>query len=89
MLSGDYLIDTIGKETHASYVADSNRYRAISNVRRNSERLSKPGILETLGARLIALGRTLCERRGTLAVEIAFRPGAGAGRSGRHGRHVA
>ena len=86
----DYTTELCSSRTHRDYVEQSDRYRTIHQApARTHTGRSSYRLVERLGARLIALGRTLCERRGALAVEVAFRPGAGAGRKHGHSRHVA
>lgn len=92
MFVDDYTMQRSGAETHSKYVADSNAYRAIQAATRANRELTgsaevSPGALERLGAVMIALGRRLCERRGSMHVEVEFR--MSPSHSGGNGRNVA
>ncbi len=74
--------------------ARQSQHPALQDQRRARQaRLMPDGpgccLIEWFGARLIALGRALCERRGTLAVEIAFHAEQGDPTHKPGGRHVA
>ena len=92
MLTSDLAAGMDSKQIHSEYLADSDAYRLMCRARQSQHRARQSqryGLVERLGARLIALGRALCERRGTLAVEIAFRAGTGTKATGDPGRNVA
>jgi len=102
MLTNSYAAEIGSRQTHNTYVAESNAYRMIHNARqsqlktRKSQRRaahfrdnSSYRLVERLGARLIAIGRALCERRGAVAVEVAYHAGPDAPASRGHSRHVA
>jgi hypothetical protein len=90
MYYSDYQMGTLAGDTHRHYIAEAETYRKIHKSQAAGSVSAAPGtrgILVRLGTALIALGRNLCERRGSLQVEIAYRivPDQGA----RHARHVA
>ncbi len=91
MLTSNFTAELGSKQIHSEYIADSDAYRMMCKARQSRRKTASRGygLVERLGARLIALGRALCERRGTLAVEIAFRAGTGTKATGDPSRHVA
>ncbi len=123
MLTSNFTAEIDSRQTHNTYIADSDAYRmmraALQNQRRSRQsqcqearqgqrqearqsqcqearqgqrQMAVEGgyrLIERFGARLIAIGRALCERRGALAVEIAFHAGQGDPAHKPGGRHVA
>ena len=95
MLTNNYAAEIESRQIHNTYVAESNAYRLIHKARQSQRRAahlrdnSSYRLVERLGARLIAIGRALCERRGAVAVEVAYHAGPDAPASRRHSRHVA
>ena len=92
MYLDEYTMRLAATQTHNQYVAESNIYRTILQAERSAStktgRVAVPrNALERLGAALISLGRRLCERRGSMHVEVQFRTGASPPRT--NGRHVA
>ena len=89
MFTSDFTAEISGRQIHNTYIADSNAYRMRRQGQRRAAESRGYRLIERLGARLITLGKTLCERRGTLAVEIAFHAEHGAADHRPDGRHVA
>lgn len=92
MLTSNYTAEIDSRQIHNTYIADSDAYRLLRSAQQ-SQRSGPDGrgycLIERIGACLIALGRALCERRGALAVEIAFHAGQGTRDRRTDGRHVA
>ena len=89
MLTSNFTAEIDSRQTHNTYIADGDAYRMMKQQERNQQDSHGYCLIERFGARLIALGKTLCERRGTLAVEIAFHAEHGAADHRPDGRHVA
>ena len=92
MLTSNFTAEIDSRQTHNTYIADSDAYRMLYPALKDQRRMAAEGgyrFIERFGARLIAIGRTLCERRGTLAVEIAFHAERGDPAHKPGGRHVA
>jgi hypothetical protein len=95
MITSEYATGIEGRRAYDRYIAESNNYRMIFSERQKRSRARQMldarryRIVERIGAGLIAVGRALCERRGAVAVEVAFHPGPGGGHHRPHGRHVA
>ena len=93
MFTSDFAAEISGRQIHNTYIADSNAYRMGRQEAWQGQRPATESrgyrLIERFGACLIALGKALCERRGTLAVEIAFHADHGAADHRPHGRHVA
>lgn len=84
-----YQIDQMAAHAaHETYLKDAATYRSLraAGASMPTRRISLH-LLESLGTMLIGLGRRLCERRGELQVEVAFKHSSLAGHP--HGRHVA
>lgn len=95
MFTSDFATEIESRQAHSTYVTESDAYRMILRAQqdqRRARRVRDSGryrLIERFGARLIALGRTLCERRGAVSVEIAFHAEHGAADHRPDGRHVA
>ncbi len=85
MFTSDFTAEISGRQIHNTYIADSDAYR----MERQARESRAYRLIERFGARLIALGKALCERRGTLAVEIAFHAEHAPADHRPDGRHVA
>ena len=92
MFTSDFTAQIESRQRYDTYVAESARYRMMCKARQSRRQAPESRgyrLIERFGARLIALGKALCERRGTLAVEIAFHADHRAADHRPHGRHVA
>jgi len=78
MFPSDYDAYLEGSRYHRDLVDASQRYRRMATNESGFR------LIERLGARLIAVGRRLCERRGRLEVEVAFRGPDGSVLQKRH-----
>jgi hypothetical protein len=92
MYFDDYTMKAAGAQIHSKYIADSDAYRTMQRAKRSaaataSQTVVPQNVLERLGAVLISLGRRLCERRGSMHVEVQFQ--AQTAHPGADGRHVA
>ena len=93
MFTTDFTAEISGRQIHNTYIVDSDAYRMGRQEARQGQHQTTESrgyrLIERFGAHLIALGKALCERRGTLAVEIAFHAEHGAADHRPDGRHVA
>jgi hypothetical protein len=102
MMISDYAAGIASRQRHETYVSESAAYRMMRDARqsqrdaRQSQRDARQlpvdreyRLVERIGARLITIGRALCERRGTVAVEVAFHAGPGERHQRPNGQHVA
>jgi len=89
MFPGDYTAQIAAIQRHNGYLNDADAYRTIARAGAPHP-IAHPSpvrmrLIERVGAWMIALGRRLCERRGTVAVEVAFHTGPAARiQSGEH-----